>query len=131
VPFKKTMYSVDPDCRSSETDAVDPTKLPLDVPCRMNAPVGLVDPCPDMVVADGLISADPDEIVYVVVPMTTLPVIESVYPSVRLPVTVKTSEPDAVPFSLVFPITAYLPVVLVRVIVCPTVTLTLPCWPNP
>jgi hypothetical protein len=117
---------------SSDTDAVDPTKLPLDVPCRMNAPVGLVDPCPDTVVADGFISAEPDEIVYVVAPMTTLPLIESVYPSVRFPVTVKTREPDAVPFSLAFPIMAYRPAVLVRVIVCPTEMSALPCgWPNP
>ena len=127
------MYSVAPDCMSSDTDAVDPTKLPLDVPCRMNAPVGLVDPCPDIAVADGFISAEPDEIVYVVVPMTTLPLIESVYPSVRFPETVKTREPEAVPFSLASPITGALrPAVLVRVIVCPTETSTLPCgWPNP
>jgi len=117
---------------SSDTDAVDPTKLPLDVPCRMNAPVGLVDPCPEMAVADGFISAEPDEIVYVVVPMTTLPAIESVYPSVRLPETVNTREPDAVPFSLAFPIVLYCPVVLVRVIVCPTETLALLWgWSNP
>jgi hypothetical protein len=99
------MYSVDPDCMSSDTDAVEPTKLPLDVPCRMNAPVGLVDPCPEIAVADGFISAEADEIVYVAAPMTTLPVIESVYPSVRLPVTVNTREADAVPFSLASPIT--------------------------
>jgi hypothetical protein len=101
------MYSVDPDFRSSDMDAVVPTKLPLDAPCRMNAPVGLVAPCPVMLVAEGLIMAEPDEMVYVVPPTTTLPVIESVYPSARLLETVKTSEPDAVPFVLVVPTTTY------------------------
>jgi hypothetical protein len=51
---------------------------------------------------------------------------ESVYPAVRLPETVKTREPDAVPFVLVLPTTAYWPEVLVKVIACPTETATLP-----
>ena len=98
---------MDPDFKSSDTDAVEPTKLPLDVPCRMNAPVGLVVPCPEIVVAEGLKTAEPDETVYVVAPTTTLPDTERVYPSVRLPETVKTREPDAVPFVFVLPTTTY------------------------
>jgi hypothetical protein len=98
---------VDPDFKSSDTDAVEPTKLPLDVPCRMNSPFGLVAPCPEIVVADGLKTAEPDETVYVVEPTMTFPVIESVYPSVRLPETVKTREPDAVPLVVELPATAY------------------------
>ena len=117
---------MEPDFRSSDTDAVEPTKLPLDVPCRMNAPLALVVPCPEMVLADGLITPEPDATVYVVEPTTTLPVMESVYPAVRLPETVKTREPDAVPFVLVLPTTTYCPEVLLKVIACPTETATLP-----
>jgi hypothetical protein len=132
VPLRTTKYSVDPDCRSSDTVAVEPTKLPLDVPCRMNAPLELVAPWPEMVEADGFIWPEPDEIVYVVEPTTTFPAMESVKPWVRLPVTVKTTDPDAVPFSVRWPTTMYWPDVLVKVIVCPTETSARPKdWPNP
>jgi hypothetical protein len=57
--------------------------------------------------ADGFISAEPDEIVYVVPSITTVPLMESVSPAVSLPVTVKVIVPEAVPFSLESPTTLY------------------------
>jgi hypothetical protein len=56
--------------------------------------------------------------------MTMLPlVIERVYPSASLDVTVNVSEPEAVPLLLGVPMTWNLPWTLVIVIVCPTVRL--------
>ena len=55
-------------------------------------------PCPVMSSAMGPVCAEPDEIVYVVPPTTMLPlVMENVYPSDSLDVTVKVTVPDAVP----------------------------------
>jgi len=55
-------------------------------------------PCPDITLAKGPVCAVPDEMVYVVPPTTTLPlVMERVYPSDSFEVTVKVKVPDAVP----------------------------------
>jgi hypothetical protein len=59
-----------------------------------------------MTSAEGPVCAVPDEMVYVVPPTTTLPlVIESVYPSDSLEVTVNETVPDAVPLSFGVPTT--------------------------
>jgi hypothetical protein len=76
-----TRYSVVPFVKSSDTDALEPTKVPCAIACTMNCPVGLVVPCPDIVVAEGSIWADPDDIVYVVPAMVRLPLVsDRVYP---------------------------------------------------
>ena len=63
-------------------------------------------PCPDMRSALGPVCAVPDEMVYVVPPTTRVPLlIESVYPSVSLAVTVNVMVPDAVPLLLGVPMT--------------------------
>ena len=57
-----------------------------------------------------------------VVPLTLrLPlVMERLYPPANLPVTVKVTVPDAVPFSDLSPTTVKWPCVLVMVMTCPT-----------
>ena len=118
------MYSVAPALKSRNSWLVVPAKLPLALPCRRNWPVGVVVPCPEMTSAEGPVCAVPDEMVYVVPPTTMLPlVIESVYPSDSLDVTVRVTVPDAVPLLFVVPMALYEPLVLVTVIVCPTVRL--------
>jgi hypothetical protein len=119
-------YSVVPALKSSDTAPVEETKSPCAVARTMNAPEELVVPCPEMLFAEGFIWADPDETVYVFPFTAMLPLLsESVYPSARLPVTVKVRVPEAVPFSLGSPTTWYTPCVLVSAMVWPTDTFTL------
>jgi hypothetical protein len=60
--------------------------------------------------AEGPVCAVPAEMVYVVPATTMLPlVIERVYPLLSFDVTVKVIAPEAVPLSLVDPMTWYLP----------------------
>ena len=69
--------------KSSDTDALEPTKVPCAIACTMNSPVGLVVPCPDIVVPVGSIWADPDDIMYVVPAMVRLPLAsDRVYPCI-------------------------------------------------
>ncbi len=127
-----TWYSVVPFVKSSDTDALEPANVPCAIACTMNCPVGLVVPCPDIVVPVGSIWADPDDIVYVVLVMLRLPlVIDSVYPCESFPVTVKVRVPEAVPLVLELSTVVYSPEVLVTVMVCPTEKFTwLCCWSN-
>ena len=106
MPVRTTAYSVDPALKSRCRSPVVPAKLPIAKPCSRNWPVGVVVPCPAIVLARGPVCAEPDEMVYVVPPTTmSPPVMDRVYPSDSFEVTVKVTPPDAVPLSLVVPTT--------------------------
>jgi len=52
-----------------------PTNVPWADACRMNSPVGVVVPCPDIVMPEGSNCPDPDATVYVVPATVKLPLL--------------------------------------------------------
>ena len=75
VPVRATAYSVVPFVKSSNTEPEVPTKVPRAWACSRNWPAGVVVPCPDIALAESLIWAEPEEMLYVVPATTMLPLV--------------------------------------------------------